>query len=535
MARSKQYKAASAESGSDQGMDADHDTLVIELPFSSSTNNRTIDFNRWMGKGIDEWVYASANALRGRSKGSFATATVAAIWAAGITPFFKFLTDEGISETPVSPASIESMDVDRYIAWLNRKYEKSQTKSAVFANFKLLLSALTDHGALAPREAEWIPSNPFPRREWKEEISETLTPSELKRLASALKSDLVAIHQGVFKGAASMAICVPLLILALRSGINLTPLLEMRRDCLRPHPFMPNMMLLDSVKRRGKGRQSTLMRGGSTDVAKAIQMDGVGVLKMALEMTADLSLSANENIKDRIWLFRRPKGGVSCVSANVLSDAIKSIVRRHQILGDDGTAIKVNVGIIRKTKANALWRLTDGDIAVVAAAMGHTPKVADNHYLKLDEGSKAEGARFIGEAFVDGLRRSDLTPTPTGSCKDSLSGSYAPKNGATHCSEFMHCLSCPSYAIVGSVKDLHRLFSFQQFLKQEISGFESEEWMEWRMQRQRLAEHVDKIADDNFQASVVEEARSMAKNKPHAFWAIKMRRDSNTLSGGFHG
>ena len=93
--------------------------------------------------------------------------------------------------------------------------------------------------------------------------------------AIALKADLIAIHQGMFDGPDSEAMGVLMLIVAMRTGLNATPLMELSRDCLKPHPFMPNMMLLHSVKRRGKGAQAQSVRQTALhDIRTTIRMDG---------------------------------------------------------------------------------------------------------------------------------------------------------------------------------------------------------------------------------------------------------------------
>ena len=123
----------------------------------------------------------------------------------------------------------------------------------------------------------------------------------------------------------------------------------------------------------------------------------------------------------------------------------------------------------------------DGDLIAVAAAIGHSPDVADQHYLSLTEDMKVDAARFVGLALPEIFRgkgavqssmpvsiRKTVQNTPVGKCASSLDGKNAPKNGIDHCDRFTECLTCPTYVVVGSVKDLHRLFSFQLFLQSEI-------------------------------------------------------------------
>ena len=375
-----------------------------------------------------------------------------------------------------------------------------------------------------------LPANPFPMNGTVTRGETSLSQAEMQKLATALKADLIAIHHGRFDSLESEAIVVLILIISMRSGINTTPLLEMKRDCLGPHPFMSNLMLVRTIKRRGKGAQSTSLRQTYIhDLAASIPMDGVAVLKKALEMTQVLVLSAPEAIKDRVWLYRssqrgHSKGQTLCLNMGRVHESTKAIVKRHGLMADDGSSLRVTFGRLRKTMENRLWKLSDGDLLAVSAVMGHSPQVADNHYLRLDERTKAEGAKFIGDALPAKLRGQDLVPTPTGSCKDSLQGALAPKDGSTHCAEFTHCLGCPSYAIVGTVKDLHRLFSFQRFLMSEMAYYAAVEWHEWQDRHQDLIAQIDQIAFDNFFPEMLEQAKALAENEPHPFWAIRMRQ-----------
>ena len=86
------------------------------------------------------------------------------------------------------------------------------------------------------------------------------------------------------------------------------------------------------------------------------------------------------------------------------------------------------------------------------------------------------------------------------------------------------CLGCPSYAIVGTVKDLHRLFSFQRFLMSEVGYYATDEWSEWRLHHQDLIARIDQIAYDNFIPEMVAQAKALAEKNPHSFWAIRMRQ-----------
>jgi len=530
MARAKDYKAKTPAITIDLAADSDASGAIVALP-PNPRNHNIIDLRPWLGHGFDDWVWAAATVLKARlHSGNYSVASIVSFAANGMKVFLPYLTGNQGGIVPSRPSDMTATDVVRYIAWLRLKYPNGSTAKNYYSAFKSVLVGLMDYGFIDQSHDVLLPANPFPMNGATTRGETPLSQSEMERLAAALKLDLIAIHHGGFSGLDSEALVVLMLIVGMRSGINTTPLLEMKRDCLGPHPFMPNLMLVRTFKRRGKGAQLTSLRQTHIhDLAASIPMDGVAVLKMVLGMTQNLVAEAPDGIKDRVWLYRSSqrgdlKGQTLCLNMGRVHENTKAIVHRHGLFADDGSVLRVTLGRLRKTMENRLWKLSDGDLLAVSAVMGHSPQVADNHYLHLDERTKAEGAKFIGEALPGKLRGHDLVPTPTGSCKDSLQGALAPKDGSTHCAEFTHCLGCPSYAIVWTVKDLHRLFSFQRFLMSEVGYYATDEWSEWRLHHQDLIARIDQIAYDNFIPEMVAQAKALAEKNPHSFWAIRMRQ-----------
>lgn len=530
MARTKDYKAKAPRISTGFGADLGATDAMVALP-PNPRNQNMIDLRPWLGRGFDDWVWAATTVLKARlQSGHYSVATIVSFASNGIKVFLPYLTENQEGGMPLRPSDMGPADVSRYVAWLRLKYQNGSTAKNYYSAFKSVVVGLMDYGFIDQQHETLLPANPFPMNGSVTRGETSLSQAEMQKLATALKADLIAIHHGRFTGLESEAIVALMLIVGMRSGINTTPLLEMKRDCLGPHPFMPNLMLVRTFKRRGRGAQSTSLRQTHIhDLNASVPMDGVAVLKKALEMTQGLVPHAPESIKDRVWLYRssqrgHSKGQTLCLNMGRVHENSKAIVQRHGLKADDGSPLRVTLGRLRKTMENRLWKLSDGDLLAVSAVMGHSPQVADNHYLRLDEHTKAEGAKFIGEALPTKLRGQDLVPTPTGSCKDSLQGALAPKDGATHCAEFTHCLGCPSYAIVGTVKDLHRLFSFQRFLMSEMHYYAKEEWREWKDHHQDLIAQIDRIAVDNFFPEMVEQARALAEKDPHPFWAIRMRQ-----------
>ena len=186
------------------------------------------------------------------------------------------------------------------------------------------------------------------------------------------------------------------------------------------------------------------------------------------------------------------KGQITCRTAQTLREAIQALQKRHRLLGDDGRPLRVNLSRLRKSFFARAQRASDGDLAVTANLMGNTPRVASLNYPSMSIALQAEAAGFMNDDYV-GLMRlgagdgdqargalrvievrpfrsaANATPTappaltPVSGCTDTLNGQHAPHDGRSHCDRYVMCLFCASFAIVGTVDELWRLFSFRAF------------------------------------------------------------------------
>ena len=525
MAREKNYKAVLQSVT--KGFEAVDDNTKIDLPRNPS-NYRQLDHSQYLGLGVDAWAIQSIYVIRALLLGgNFSVATLIGYSANGLRFFLKFLSGGPVESPPAAPNGLTKRHLERYISWLKLKYPNGSTAKNYYTSFKSLVIVLADYGFVETDPNDLLPPNPFPNNAQNTKDADPLTMGEMQRLLGALKSDLIAIHKGTFLGNGAEAMAVMLLITAARSGINTTPLLEMTRDALKPHPFVPNLRLITTIKRRGKGAQSkTIRQTNLLDEYSAIPLDGVAVLNKALEISKPLVALASEEIRSYVWLYRSGQRGgennIVTLTSGALYVSTKNICERHALQDDRGNRLNVTLSRLRKTMESRLWKLSGGDIFEVSSVMGHTPAVADNHYLKINDEIKTEGANFVGEAFPDKLRGASITPTPPGGCKDSLYGVRAPKDGVNHCSEFIHCLGCPSYAIVGTLEDLYRLFSYQQFLYAEVEYFLTDEWEAWRKRQLDYIRLINEFTMQKFDPALVARARAKAEKSPHLFWAKKI-------------
>ena len=520
----------------------DESSVVIPVP-DNATGSYTIDLSRWLARGIDTWVIAVAQQLRAFLQAqSVAPSTVVSYARGGMAYWFEFLTSTG---APYGPAEVERTNLEEFIAWLQqdeRRLRKASQKN-IYQLTKSVLTGMVQRSVIRAG-ATIFPRNPFPAVNASKRGQLPLSDNERARLADAIRTDVIAQHHGSFAGSNAQALAVHALALALRTGLNTTPLLELRRDCLQPHPFMPRMRLLQTFKRRGNATQLKSLRYSRVDaVSSSVPMDGVALLESVLQRTAALAASAPASLKDRVWLYRAEamahRGKLTWMSESALNYNILGFVHRHDLRGDDGGLLQLNTSRLRKTMENRLWRLSNGDLFTVAAIMGHAPRVADQSYLAVTPEMRAQAA-IVGEALpamyrggdAAGDLRGDTTDetralpnaTPVGRCKDSLDGDKAPKDG-THCMDFLSCFSCRSYAVVGEPDDLHRLFSFYWFLNEERSKIPSRDWAE---HFGTIMSQIDVFTLEKFDYATVADAKARAQSHPLTFW----RRGAASLAAG---
>jgi hypothetical protein len=542
MPRRKSYRS---ESTTVSTRDADPTSIsassltVIDLAEATGqrrngSNIRRIDLSRWLGCGVDDWAQAFTDALRYLlGRGDRQTATIVNYAYSGVPKFLEFLASGHLANRPATPANLQRQDLQRFVAWTKLQYPERSTAKSVYGGLRAVLLAMIERGLITTDRSHLFPARPFPNAAKAKVGAGPLSGTENERLAAALRHDLIALHHDRFEPSASEALTVYLLAVALRTGGNTTPLLEMTVDSLKPH-LVPNMMRIDLVKHRSASTQvHALRRIEITDESLTVPMDGVAILNKVMALTAPLRAQAAPPLNARIWLYRiegpKGKGQITALKSSLLFRNIKQWVKRHRLQGDDGQPLELTLGRLRKSKAHELWKRSDGDLIAVANLMGNRPVVADRHYLSMTDAIRAEGAAFVGEILTDTLRGGELSQpgpkhTPVGHCKDPLHGDKAPGDGHRLCDQFMHCLGCRSYAIVGSVPDLHRLYSFQGFLKAEMAYYpQAAAYDEWRAHRQRLIELIDRFTEEHFPAALVSQAKALAESEPHRFWALQIQ------------
>lgn len=324
-----------------------------------------------------------------------------------------------------------------------------------------------------------------------------------------------------------------LLAIALHTGRNTTPLLEMDRECLRPHPKDDTVFLV-LRKRRGYSCSKVALRSESNFKRMEESMPVVGVnlerlIRRVMTLTKPLDAEAPSEYKGRIWLYRSraPEtvhGRVTALQFHLLIKATRLLADEYNLKDIDGNPLRINISRLRKTFANRIFELTNGDIATTATALGNTVRVTDQNYLAPGETAQRNW-KFMGELLVKELMTATIgatyKDTPLGSCADPVNGQFAPKRAGTTCFNFMNCVRCKHYAV--TAEDLYKLYSFYFRILTERSRMNKRRWA-------RDYAHIPRLIDDyivaeglrrgTFKTAAVEAARNHARAQPHPFWSV---------------
>ncbi|MDD0841407.1 hypothetical protein [Pseudomonas sp. Gutcm_11s] len=506
----------------------------------NASRSRSFDFSRWYGAGIDAITYACQRQIErflAGQEGACTNTTVASYCKGGLRHFLEYCTLRAMAfGRDLVLADVDRDLIDGYLGYLADTGWTTVSQKTVYVGTKPVLKALGQRGLIAVVEsgdAATFPTNPFPNINRKAKGETALSKQERKALSVALRKALQPIWNddvtvtGTLLGLAVLAV-------ALHTGRNTTPLLEMDRSCLHPHPKDDTVFLV-LWKRRGYNTSKVALRPDSDSVrllesTPSVRTNIERLIRRVMHLTEPLQEEAPNDLKGRVWLFRsrahKNIGQVTEVTAATLLEAISFLVAEHGLIDIDGKPLRINVSRLRKTFANRIFDLTNGDLASTAAALGNSVLVAERHYLKPDENARRNW-KDMGEALAHELLTRSIgatyKETPMGRCADPINGQYAPKREGATCMNFMSCLRCKHYAV--TPEDLFKLFSFYFRILAERSRMDKRRWAREYGHIPRLIDHYivkEGLQRGIFKASAVEAARLRARTSPHPFWSVDL-------------
>lgn len=497
---------------------------------------RHFDFAPWYSVGIDEITYACQRQIErflDKRDADVEASTVAGYCSGGVRHFLDYcVMRAGAERRPVRLADVTRAAIDGFLLFLRDKGNSAATQRTIYSYAKSVLQALGRRGFIALiscGDRATFPKNPFPNvsRELKGE--QPLTTAQRKAFTVAVKAAVQPLFtqdsqpSGLLLGYA-------LLVVALHTGRNTTPLLEMSTDCLRPHPKEGTEFLM-LYKRRGHSTTKVVLRANSAvdrtvEFTPTVRPTVAQLIRRVIDLTSALRKEAPADLRDRVWLYRSQhpasRGQVTSLAFNSVGKALSTLVIRYRLSDDDGKPLRVNVSRLRKTFVNRVHEILDGDVIATALAAGNSVSAVARHYLRPGEDAQ-KNWRFLGAALVQELLTRTLGATertPVGRCSDNRTGEYAPKRDGAVCQSFLNCLRCRNYVVTGD--DLWRLYSFYWRVLRERVRMDKRRWQRQLGHIPRLIERdviEAGLASKAFTLADVQAARERARNDPHPFWA----------------
>lgn len=479
------------------------------------------DFAPWYHKGIDEIVSACQQQVEhwlATHDGSYSDRTLRSCCDNGLNHFFDFLitTSAALSRT-LGCIDIQRDTIDLFVQYLGQCNIAKSTQQNRYTHVKIVLKGLISRGFIVPFGI--FPRNPFPNIARTYKSHAALSSKERSQLIHALRKEIAnAIRDNRVFTSYQLSCCF--LAIALRTGRNTTPLLEMKVDCLRVHPLKSDRKLLVVFKRRGgKSQQVSVRAVEEIEMVSTIMPDVATIIDTIVAVTKAIRDEASGKDTDSMWLYRSRKRGetgkVVTLSEPMIYHCIGKLVKKHNLVDADGNPLQVNVSRLRATFVNRIWKLSGNDPVITAKLGGHTPKVSNDHYLQATPEMQRDH-KFLGDVMIQELVSGTLGKhadnTPVGKCRDPLNGDKAPKNG-DYCTDFLGCFRCRSCVITGD--DLYRLFSFYWLIIKERNEIGPRHWG-------KVYAHIIRIIDrqiaPQFFKEQVDTARAKAKDNPHPFW-----------------
>lgn len=509
----------------DQMIPSNPANTVVSFPESASSI-RTADFGPFYGQGYDDITAACQSAIEKlvaeslETKGnSLAVTTVVGYWLYGFrkaTPFLSLL--HTASGKNLSMGDLNTHTINQFVQYLRNEPIGYVTQKSYYTKAIALLRACYRFGFWPEVDIKTVwPANPFPNSNKRSKGQKALSKNEKRRVVKALRKEMerIVAHSDPLDSY-DLAVCV--LSIALSTGMNRTPILELVTDCVQPHPLKSNLRLLVSFKRRGNATQVVALRK-SEEVSEmaSIHLYAADAIDLIVERNA--SIRGQFSDPNRLLVYesmsKRCQRKPTRLTKNMLTERVNRLVDEHQLQTDDGRPLQLNISRLRQTLLNRVWEMSGQDPLATARTGRHAISTGNAHYWEAPPEAE-KNMRFLGEVRVQELLGASTIiasdRTPVASCQDMRRGHRAPKNGEP-CQDYLGCFRCKSFVVTGD--DLYRLFSFYWAALRNYHSFGGKRWTKYLKQVVRL---IDEEIAPHFDETQVNEQREKAKTNPHPFW-----------------
>jgi hypothetical protein len=326
-----------------------------------------------------------------------------------------------ISEKPTA-THLEVRLVRGYTAWLVKTSERKMSAMTIFNHFKsaqtILKCAVELHRCEFPVNYA-IPSNPVSRLRANLSSAENVVIYDTQKIEGIKKA--AARHIAYVMGQneipgppKSMKELYPFFVFLVAALVaNPGSLAGIRRDCLKPHPVMPDSWVISWFKARSSGFQDW------TVTQLADKLNPVAVIRFLLKWTEPLVLLATAPINQYLFIYdihgvgiasslgriQRLTSGAACYSKEKLYEPV------NKTFADENGIDVFRLATLRESQVVQGY-LNDGNARRVKELLGHKRWATVQIYLK-SRLAKIKQAEVFGNVFdaVDASLRTSTKPS----------------------------------------------------------------------------------------------------------------------------
>lgn len=500
---------------------------IVKLPSCSQFRSREVDFAPFLGARVDAFVNAMCETLRREiASGENSPATWNTVISAVKAEFLPWLiVAAGALDRNLKLSDIDKRLLESFAADLGLRCSYS-TACSKFTSVTVLIKAMGRLKYVRPYSeirvvaafpgvsAVQAPTLPYSKRE-RNEI--------LKAIAADFRDIRDGTHPTIAAGSTA-SLAIGLILLALPTGMNLAPLLELSRDAMRPHPLRKNEWMLVAFKRRGNKMVSAQAKwSDAISEMRSLDLHLVPVYQQVLRWTeaqAALALKKYRNflfVRPPLGDARKKAGRPVPLTSGDFGGVVKKMNDRYDITSDAGGKLTISTRRIRATVAARIYDLSGGDPFVVAKVLGNLPRTTSISYTEPEFGASAAFLKAV-KAFAAKLKQGSTggqQATAVGGCSDPLNGRFAPTDGVSYCQRWLHCFQCPNQCITGEEDALWRLYSFYWLLQARRKALQR---LPVAGQVRFVLHVIDTVVTKRFGATA-KRARDRARENPHPIWA----------------
>ncbi|KFI13654.1 hypothetical protein IX95_00170 [Vibrio sp. B183] len=493
-----------------------------------------VDFEPFYGQGFDDLVnraYYTTKALLESAISSNSSQTTIQRYVingfnylADYLPLYRQHKEHDLSQADLSR---ELMDNFRtHLKTLKKKKAEGNlsygSQKQIYSYVKALLHAMKTKGYwdASPEYVKGcFKANAYPNSNQRGGGGASpFTQHEKKQLVIALKQAIKPIiKKDRQEPLSAYELTVLVLAIAMQTGINTRPLLEMSVSSLSDHPLKANRRLLTVFKRRGNATQlHNLRKSEEIDIIQGVKLD----VALFIETITKLNASSRKELNTDMLLTYTSTapsntGTATSLSEKTLHYYTALLIKEYDLEDEDGNRIAVNTSRIRKTFINGIYELSGEDLVAAAYAAKHQHQSTTNLYLRAPEEAKKNLGR-AAEIRVTNILSEREEKTPMGTCKDTKNGDRAPKNGKT-CADFLGCFRCKSFVI--TLDDLWKLYSFYWAVIRNRDNFGRKNWKKYLKDILRVIdEHIEPRFIELNALLQVQAMKEKARTTPHPYW-----------------